>query len=241
MLTGRNLSNEYWAEAVACAIYVIKRSTKSVMDRVPEQVWSGMYCSISHLKVFGCVAYAHVPKERTCKLDDKSEKCIFIGYSEQSKAYKLYKPVSKMTIISRDVVFKEQESWNGAVDKTVDAKVPLMEENYVVEQEQQESQIKTPNRDTPTRTPRFLEKHGSSSRSIDQDSPSNQSEAIKDENWVQAMDEEIEAIEKNDTWDLNDLPKDKNLIGVKWVYKTKLNEKGEIDRFKARLAAKGFS
>ena len=66
-------------------------------------------------------------------------------------------------------------------------------------------------------------------------------EAIKDENWVQAMDEEIEAIEKNDTWDLVDLPKDKNLIGVKWVYKTKLNEKGEIDIFKARLVAKGFS
>jgi len=47
------------------------------------------------------------------------------------------------------------------------------------------------------------------------------------------MDEKIEAIEKNDTWDLVDLAKDKILISVKWVYKTKLNEKGEIDRFKA--------
>jgi len=55
------------------------------------------------------------------------------------------------------------------------------------------------------------------------------------------MDEEIEVIEKNDTWDLVDFPKDKNLIGVKWVYKTKLNEKGEIDISKARLVAKGFS
>ena len=63
---------------------------------------------------------------------------------------------------------------------------------------------------------------------------------IRDENWVQAMDEEIEAIEKNDTWDLVDLPKDKNLIGVKWVYKTKMNEKGGIDIFKAGLVGKGF-
>jgi len=154
-----------------------------------------------------------------------------------------------------------------------------MEEDDVVEKEQQESQVKTPNRDTPTRIPRFSKQHGSSRRSTNHDSPNNQSgdessngkrnmrsfkniyddldvssnfvllssqpssfeEIMKDENWVQSMDEETEAIEKNDTWDLVDLPKEKKLNGVKWVYKTKLNEKGEIDRFKARLVAKGFS
>ena len=55
------------------------------------------------------------------------------------------------------------------------------------------------------------------------------------------MDEEMDSIEKNDTWDLVNLPNDKNPIGVKSVYKKKLNEKGEIDGFKARLVAKGFS
>ena len=55
------------------------------------------------------------------------------------------------------------------------------------------------------------------------------------------MDEEMDSIEKNDTWDLVNFPKDKNLIGVKWVYKTKLNEKGEIGKFKARLVAEGLS
>ena len=111
---------------------MISRSpTKSVMNIVPEQAWSSMSCSVSHLRVFGCVAYAHVPKERRGKPDDKSEKCIFTGYSKQSKADKLYNPVTKNTIISIDVVLKEQESWNGIVDKTVNEQVPLMEEDDV--------------------------------------------------------------------------------------------------------------
>ncbi|CAJ2672171.1 unnamed protein product [Trifolium pratense] len=65
-------------------------------------------------------------------------------------------------------------------------------------------------------------------------------EAVKEEKWKKAMDAEIEAIEKNKTWELTDLPKGQKTIGVKWVYKTKLNEKGEIDKFKAKLVVKGY-
>nr|KYP52431.1 hypothetical protein KK1_025736 [Cajanus cajan] len=54
------------------------------------------------------------------------------------------------------------------------------------------------------------------------------------------MDEKIHAIEKNQTWELTDLPADKRPIGVKWVYKTKYKSSGEIDRLKARLVAKGY-
>jgi hypothetical protein len=120
MLKGKNLSNEYWAEAVACAVYILNRSpTKIVRDMIPQQAWSGKHHSVSHFKVFGCIAYAHVPKQTRSKLDDKSEKCIFIGYDEQSKAYKLFNPITKKVIVSRDVVFKEEESWDGNIDKTI--------------------------------------------------------------------------------------------------------------------------
>jgi len=54
------------------------------------------------------------------------------------------------------------------------------------------------------------------------------------------MDEEIHAIEKNDTWKLTNLLENKKAIGVKWVYKTKKNAKGEVQRYKARLVAKGY-
>ena len=90
MLKERNVSNEYWAEPVACVIHVINRSqtTKSAMNTVLEEARSRLSCSVSHFRVFGCVSYAHAPKVIRGKLDDQSEKYIFIGYSEQSKAYK---------------------------------------------------------------------------------------------------------------------------------------------------------
>ncbi|KAL0302886.1 UNVERIFIED_CONTAM: hypothetical protein Sradi_6156700 [Sesamum radiatum] len=54
--------------------------------------------------------------------------------------------------------------------------------------------------------------------------------AAKHEVWVQAMKEEIKMIEKNDTWELAERPKDKEVIGVKWIYKTKLNDKEKVER-----------
>lgn len=55
------------------------------------------------------------------------------------------------------------------------------------------------------------------------------------------MNEEIEVIEKNNTWELMDRPKDKEVIGVKWMYKVKYNPDGSVQRIKARLIAKGYS
>jgi hypothetical protein len=66
-------------------------------------------------------------------------------------------------------------------------------------------------------------------------------EAIKDSKWRKAMDAEIEAIERNHTWELMELPEGEKTVGVKWIYRTKLNEKGEVDKFKARLVAKGYT
>ena len=55
------------------------------------------------------------------------------------------------------------------------------------------------------------------------------------------MNEEMESIDKNDTWELGDLPKNKECIGVKWVYKTKCKENGEVDKYKEILVAKRFA
>lgn len=66
-------------------------------------------------------------------------------------------------------------------------------------------------------------------------------DAVKSSKWRQAIDAKIIAIVKNDTWELTKLPSRVKTIGVKWVFKMKLNEHGEVDKYKARLVAKGYS
>jgi hypothetical protein len=73
------------------------------------------------------------------------------------------------------------------------------------------------------------------------DDPSTYEEAAKSEIWRKAMDQEIDSIESNNTWELTALPLGAKTIGVKWIYKTKYNEKGEVEKHKARLVAKGYT
>ena len=65
--------------------------------------------------------------------------------------------------------------------------------------------------------------------------------AVKSMKWRKTMDAEIEAIERSDTWELTNLPTEAKKVGVKWVYKTKFNENGEVDKYKAQLVAKGYT
>lgn len=66
-------------------------------------------------------------------------------------------------------------------------------------------------------------------------------EAMKSVEWQNAMEEEIKALQANNTWSITELPKGKTPIGCKWVYKLKLKPDGSIDRYKARLVVKGFT
>ena len=64
--------------------------------------------------------------------------------------------------------------------------------------------------------------------------------AVKEEKWRKAMDDEIDSIKRNDTWEIFDLPDGQQTIGIKWVFKTKLKENGKVEKYKTRLVAKGY-
>ncbi|GKD38246.1 retrovirus-related pol polyprotein from transposon TNT 1-94, partial [Tanacetum coccineum] len=107
------MPKEFWAEAVQCAVYIQNRCPHvKLVDKTPQEIRSGVKPTVSHFRVFGSVAYAHVPDQTRKKLDDKSKMYIFIGYDERTKAFRLYDPVEKKVAISRDVYVNEESKWD---------------------------------------------------------------------------------------------------------------------------------
>jgi Reverse transcriptase (RNA-dependent DNA polymerase)/gag-polypeptide of LTR copia-type/Integrase core domain/Zinc knuckle len=98
-----------WAEALNCITYLRNRSPTRCKPVTPYELWSGHRPNLAHLRIFGCTAYAHIPDALCRKLDAKSTTCIFVGYDNQSKAYRLYDPKKNSIIRSRDVHFNENQ------------------------------------------------------------------------------------------------------------------------------------
>ena len=96
---------------------MINRSPSGPLNfEVPEKVWTGKYVSYSHLRVYGCKSFVHVPKKERSKLDDKAIPHVFVGYSDE-----LWDPAKKKLVRNRDVVFQDDQTL-GDFDKVNQSK-----------------------------------------------------------------------------------------------------------------------
>ena len=108
MIEGKAVPKTFRVEACNMAVYILNRSfTKTMKGMTPLQAFSGKKPSATHFRVFGCDYFVHVPNANRTKWDAKSEKGIFLGYSEEAKGYRLYNPATKKISVSRDVVLSE--------------------------------------------------------------------------------------------------------------------------------------
>jgi hypothetical protein len=112
MLHDQDLPKFLWAEACNIVVYLQNRSPHRVLGNVtPEEAFTGKKPDISHLRIFGCVVYCHIPAEKRTKLDPTTEKGILVGYSETSKAYRVYIPSTRKTVERRDIKFEEERAF----------------------------------------------------------------------------------------------------------------------------------
>ncbi|KAG8498899.1 hypothetical protein CXB51_005256 [Gossypium anomalum] len=230
MLSNANLPKSFWAEAASTACFLINRSPSVAIEKkTPQEVWSGNPANYSDLKIFGCPAYAHVDNG---KLEPRSIKCVFLGYKAGVKGYKLWCPENRKVVISRDVVFDEttmipnlslKDSSNNENQKQVEHQINTEStpqaitkiENrvasspqYSIAKNKTRREIKPPKKYAEADLAAYAL---NVTEDIDTNQePSNYSEAVScedSEKWMFAMQEEMESLHKNRTWDLVKLSK----------------------------------
>jgi len=242
MLADSKLDKSFWAEALNTATYIKNiSSTSTINNMTPFEALKKEKPSLKHLKVFGCVAYAHIPKEKRLKLDEKARKCIFLGYSNCSKGFRLYDMEKKKVFIERNVIFDE----NKICQKQETTENNKILENYVrVEESESENEENSETENIepqlPKRVRRPPQRYGEwVYATTDFNLPNSAEDGLNDRNWKKAMDSEIQSMHMNNVYDLVELPEGKKVVKSKWIFKTKNNEGNVL--YKARLVAQGYS
>lgn len=300
MIADSTLPKFIWGEAVRTAAYIINRTpSKSIHAGkfiTPAELWFSKKPDVSKLRVFGSVAYNHIPDEKRNKLDDKCEKLLMVGYAPNG--YRLWNKLTNTISIGRNVTFDEgskiihnsfipyknylnpqQESLEAPENKeddeeSIEMEEPVIETEKLSERKKMIEEIgeKSGERSTnnnleevrqkrnikrPTWQKDYLTKFEideleenyvayalNAENYIDADIPESINDLVNHpdrEYWEKAMEEELEAMRKNNTWSLVDLPPDRSAINCKWVFSLKRNEHGHVTRYRARLVAKGCS
>ncbi|KAF1318440.1 Gag-pol polyprotein, partial [Globisporangium splendens] len=255
MLEHAKMPKSYWGEAVTTATFLRNRCPSRAVncDKSPFEVWSGKSPLLTNLKVFVCHAYVHVPSAKRLKLDARSTRCRFLGYSEHEKAYRFEDIASGRVFVSRDAKFMEDifddgQRHGGATTKQ--ANIDIVDDNTdeedsrhddsdedmdANENEEQESESRAQQEAESTRKEEGSLEHISGIRRH------TRSQSLENVTETPRPKRTGGSLKENDTWDVVALPPGRKAIGCKWVFKVKENQDGEIDRHKARLVAKGFS
>lgn len=253
MLIDSGLSVKLWAEAVNTANYLRNRSpTKALKTMTPEEAFTGIKPNLSNLKIFGCKALVHIPKSQRKKWDPKSDERYFVGYSQNSKGYRVIHPFTLKVSIARDIVFCENEFINetGPSSKPEDAEMVATAKTQTSKEDDIDHNSSNEDADEHVSQEEMLK----ASTSIVNDESwyqANQCEEPKSyeeacnradsSEWKKAMEDEVESHKKNESWEYCNLPPGKHAIKSRWTFRIKHRSDGEIDKYKARLVAKGCS
>ncbi|KAG6492870.1 hypothetical protein ZIOFF_047838 [Zingiber officinale] len=240
-LHAKNLSKALWAEGIKCAAYVINQvPLRSSNNKAPYELLFDAKPNVKYLRVFGSVCYIHVSDSQRSKLDAKAIKCIFVGYDEQRKGWRCMDPTTNKCVVSRDVIFDEISSHDSAyINKEENNMITLPLSHFledISKENQGEKESLCPNQDDGSqeeitnqrprqnivRPSRYRDDNFVTNFSclfanpIDDDEPSSYDDAKGVKEWQAAMKEEMDALQKNQTWDLVPKPLEVQPVSCKW-------------------------
>ena len=255
MMSQVELPDSFWGFALLSAALTLNRSPTKAANKTPYEIWKGRVPNLSFLRIWGCDAY--VKSKPDDKLAPRSEKCIFVGYPEETRGYYFYLRHENKVFVARDAVFLEKEfiskRQSGRKFELTEVQEPQtepVEEENVPSSSNSVDVPLVPRRSgrvshPPDRYLGIIEEDGDSILLLlESDEPATYKAAVVSPNsrkWLEAMKSEMDSMYENQVWDLVDLPEGVRPLQCKWIFKIKFGLDGNPDIFKARLVAKGFT
>lgn len=249
MLIARNIPTYLWTEAIKTASYLLNRViTRQSNGVTAYEKWFSSKPQVKHLRIFGCDAYMHVPKEsQTSKYNPRSKKLLFVGYDGESKNYRLFDVSTQKIHISSDVDFNEldleplNEKHHNKPEKEISLFFPDLDDDHDSELTASEQQLEVTEafdedveeneaveEEIQPSPPRLRDRNQLHRPSYLEDYafvsdsvPLTYDDAIccsESTKWKNAMLEELKALDECNTWILIELPPGRKPIGCKWVY-----------------------
>ncbi|GJU55707.1 retrotransposon protein, putative, ty1-copia subclass, partial [Tanacetum coccineum] len=237
------------------AVRILNMVPTKKVDKTPYEIWHGKAPNLSYLKVWGCEAY--VKRDSADKLQQRSVKCIFVGYPKETMGYYFYFPPKNKVIVARYGDFLErdlisQEFSGRDYDLEDDHMDTLPSENTSEIPVEPESLGPPPElipvrrSERTTRAPNRLCLNMEVEDDVvgDLGEPANYKAAMLDPDkviWQGAMDEEMNSMKVNEVWTEVDPPPNAKIVRSKWLFKKKTDMDGQVHTYKACLVAKGHT
>ncbi|WVY91230.1 hypothetical protein V8G54_036744 [Vigna mungo] len=220
MLKSKEMPQFLWGEVVLTTTYILNRTpTKRLKNITPEEAWSTIKPNVKHLGVFGSICYKQIPDQLRRKLDDKGVPLILIGY-HATGGYKLYNPVTGQTTISRDMIIDEDIVWDW---KSINKYDPIEEKSTDqggnLTRFSRTSQLPSHMKDYDLFYEATVTSEGNLVHYalVAEAEPVTFEQVASNNKWLKATQEEIDSIEKNQTWELAKLPANKRPIDFKEI------------------------
>ncbi|GJX04173.1 retrovirus-related pol polyprotein from transposon TNT 1-94 [Tanacetum coccineum] len=263
MLNEQSLPQKFWCNAVDTSTYILNRILiRAILGKTPYELLRGRKPTLDYFRVFGSKCFILNTKDYLTKFDPKSYEGVFLGYSQNSKAYIILNKHTRKVEESLNVTFDETpppSKTSPLVDDDLDEEeaIKVTEkknlENDIVDETLEVDEIINikESRNHPLENvignlnQRTLRSQAQNQSNffcfISTIEPKNVNEALGDESWIVAMQEELNQFVANDVWELVPQPRNMTIIGTKWVFRNKLDENGIVSRNKARLVAQGYN
>ncbi|KAA0059676.1 gag/pol protein [Cucumis melo var. makuwa] len=222
MMSYAQLPSSFWGYAVEATLRILDNVPLKSVSETSFELWRGRKPSLSHFRIWGCPARSKVTPRSWKKLEPRSKLCQFVGYPKEMRGGLFFDPQENRVFVSTNATFLEEDHMRDHKPRSKLVLNEATDESTRVVDEVDE----TTTLDDDVEHPLFYKQ---AMNDVDMDQ------------WVKAMDLEMESMYFNSVWELVDLPEGVKPIGCKLTYKRKRDSTGKVQTFKARLVAKGYT